>query len=106
MSNKDGRKRKKRRLTAQRKFDIVMEAAKKDKTAAEILRREGIYSSDLQRFRKKAREGAIENLKVRRGPSEEEKRIQELESKLEQKDKLISELSMERSILSKKVNGE
>lgn len=104
---KAGRKRRKR-LTAERKYEIFLETSKAESVTGEVLRREGIYASDLSRYRKLVREGAIESLKssVKRGPSEEEQKIVRLEEELRKRDEVISQLSMERMILSKKVNGE
>ena len=107
--DKDKKKRKRRkRLTAEKKFEIFLETAREDTVNAEVLRREGLYASDLQRIRKQVKEGAIEGLKAarKRGPSEEERRIAKLEEELHKRDEVISQLSMERMVLSKKVNGE
>ena len=104
---KVGRKRRKR-LTAERKYEIFLETSKAESVTGEVLRREGIYASDLSRYRKLVREGALESLKssIKRGPSEEEEKIARLEEELRKRDEVISQLSMERMILSKKVNGE
>lgn len=104
----DGRRQRRRYLSAQKKFEIVMEAVQEKTPTADILRREGIYASDLSRFRKLVQEGAIQKLEesTRRGPSPELKRAAVFEEEIRQKDELIAQISMERMILSKKVNGE
>jgi transposase-like protein len=105
--NNGGRKRRKR-LTAEKKFDIFLETTKADTAIGEVLRREGIYPSDLSRYRALIKEGALESLKssIKRGPSEEERKILQLEEELRKRDEVIAQLSMERMILAKKVNGE
>jgi transposase-like protein len=108
-SKPDKPKRKyRKRLKPEKKFELFLEAAREDSVNAEILRREGLYASDLQRIRRTVREGALKELarSQKRGPTEEERRIAELEKQLQEKDSLIAQLSMERMILGKKVNGE
>jgi transposase-like protein len=102
-----GRKRRKR-LTAEKKFDIFLETTKAETNVGEVLRREGIYASDLSRYRKLIKESAIEGLKssIKRGPSDEERRIAQLEEEIRKRDEVIAQISMERMILAKKVNGE
>jgi len=104
---KAGRKRRKR-LTAEKKFEIFLETSKADTVIGEVLRREGIYASDLSRYRELVREGAIERLKssVKRGQTDDERCIARLKEELRKQNEVIAQLSRERMILSKKVNGE
>ena len=47
-------------LTPEKKLQIFLEAQQGDKPVGEILRREGLYSSDLVRIREQVKEGALE----------------------------------------------
>ena len=49
-----------RRLSAEKKFQIYLEAQRSDQPVGEILRREGLYATDLSRIREQVREGALE----------------------------------------------
>ena len=102
------RGKRRRRLTAQKKFEIYLETMKSDTNIGEVLRREGIYASDLARYRRMVKEAALERLKraEKRGPTEEERRIARLEKEIQKRDELIAQISMERLTLLKKANGE
>jgi len=63
----DGRK-KRRFLSPEKKFQIFLEAQSGQTPVGEILRREGIYSTDLARIRQQVKEGAVQRLSVRPGP--------------------------------------
>jgi transposase-like protein len=60
-------KRRRRILSPDKKYQIFLEAQRGDKSSAEILRREGLYSTDLARIRQKVKEGALERLADRPG---------------------------------------
>lgn len=57
---KEHRRRKK--LTAQEKWRIFLETTVKDAPVGEILRRHGLYSSELTKIRRQAEEGALKEL--------------------------------------------
>src|SRR5262249_54838859 len=58
-----GTERKKRKaLSAETKYEIFLEASRKDVPAAEVRRRYGLHTSDLQRIREKVRTGALKEL--------------------------------------------
>ncbi|HER63425.1 MAG TPA: hypothetical protein ENO11_05560 [Desulfobacteraceae bacterium] len=104
----DNRKPSKRFLTAEKKFQIFLEAQRGDKTAAEILRREGLYSSDLTRIRQQVTEGAMERLSTRPGKRKGTVPLSEYESlkkELEEKERALADLSVELTVLRKKTNG-
>ena len=60
-------KKKRRLLSPEKKFQIFLESQSGKIPVGEILRREGIYSTDLARIRQKAKEGALERLADRPG---------------------------------------
>lgn len=107
-SKQEHSKSKKRFLSPEKKFQIFLESQRGDKPVGEILRREGLYSSDLTRIRQKVQEGALDRLSAKPGkrPSsvaadEHEK----LKRELEEKERALADLSVELAILRKKTNG-
>ena len=57
----------KRFLTPEKKLQIFLETQRGDKPVGEILRREGLYSSDLVRIRQQVKEGALDRLAAKPG---------------------------------------
>ena len=101
-------KRKRRYLSPEKKFQIFLESQRGESPVGEILRREGIYSTDLTRIREKVKEGALEHLAARPGakrktvPQEE---YDALKKDLEEKERALAELAVELTVLRKKTNG-
>jgi transposase-like protein len=107
MSAKD-EKRKRRFLSAEKKYQLFLEAQRGDVPAAEILRREGLYATDLARIRQKVKEGALERLAVRPGVKKKTVALEQYEAlkqDLEEKERALAELAVEVAILRKKTNG-
>jgi len=104
-------KKKRRRMSAEKKWEIYQECEKPGVKIGEVLRAHGIYSSDLQQIRKDIKEAALERLsmsrpgrrKVTTVPVEERDR---LKRELEEKEKALAELSVMFTTLKKKVNLE
>jgi transposase-like protein len=101
-------KRKRRILSPEKKFQIFLESQTSSTPVAEILRREGIYSTDLARIREKVRQGALERLADR--PGAKRKTVSQadydaLKQELEQKERALADLSVELAVLRKKTNG-
>ncbi len=77
----------------------------------EILRKYGLYSSDLQNIRKMVREGSLERLRQSK-PGRKKvatvsiKDYEELESELARKEKALGEMTVMFTTLKKKVNLE
>ena len=95
-------------LSPEKKFQIFLEAQHGDKPTAEILRREGLYSSDLARIRQQAKEGALERLGCRPGKRKETvpaKDYEALRRELEDKERALADLAVELAVLRKKANG-
>ena len=79
-----GSNKKRRFLTAEKKFRICPKAHTKDEAVGEILRWEGLYSMDLARIRSQVKEGAFQRLSAKPAPSRasrEENRQQKTEMK-------------------------
>ena len=101
-------KKKRRYLSPEKKFQIFLESQRGDKPLGEILRREGIYSTDLNRIRNKVKEGALEHLAAR--PGAKKKTVSQddydaLKRELEEKERALADLSVELMALRKKTNG-
>ena len=100
-----------RHLPAEKKYAILEELRQSTGNKSEILRREGLYTTDVQRYETIAREGAIHALgqsKPGRKRSQEvsTEEHESLKRELARKDKALSEMAVEFTILKKKVNGE
>ena len=102
------KKRKRRFLSPEKKFQIFLESHTGKTPVGELLRRQGIYSTDLARIRQKVKEGALERLADRPGarrktvPRED---YEALKQELEEKERALAEQAVELAILRKKVNG-
>ena len=109
MNGKSSEGNKKRRiLSPEKKFQIFLESQSGNTPVVEILRREGIYSTDLTRIRQKVREGALERLAER--PGTKKKTVSQvgydaLKRELEEKEHALADLSVELAVLRKKTNG-
>ena len=110
--NDDGKssagKKKRRILSPEKKFQIFLESQSGQNPVWELLRREGIYSTDLTRIRQKVKEGALERLADR--PRKKKKTVSQdeydaLKRELEEKERALADRSVELAILRKKTNG-
>ena len=102
------RPEKRRRLTAEKKFQIYLEAQTSQQPIGELLRREGLYSTDLARIRQQVREGALQRLGAKPGRQQEQVNTdvyEALKAELQAKDRTLADLSVELAILRKKTNG-
>lgn len=102
-----GRK-KSRILSPEKKYQIFLESQSGKMPVGEILRREGIYSSDLARIRERVKEGALERLAER--PGAKRKMVpwedyEALKRELEEKERAMSDMAVELTVLRKKTNG-
>jgi transposase-like protein len=98
----------KKHLTPEKKFQIFLEAQNKEKPVGEILRREGLYSTDLTRIRQQVKNGALERLAARPGKKKRMVSAEDYEAlkqELEAKERALADLSVELTILRKKTNG-
>lgn len=101
--------RKKRRiLSPEKKYQIFLEAQRGGAPVGELLRREGLYSTDLARIQRKVKEGALEQLAQRPGRSKKtvsEEEYQALKEEVQEKERVMAEMAVELAILRKKTNG-
>jgi transposase-like protein len=101
-------KKRKRFLSPEKKFQIFLESQSGKTPVGEILRREGLYSTDLARIRKQIREGALERLSARPGLKRRTVAFEDyetLKNDLKDKERALAEQAVELAILRKKTNG-
>ena len=106
-SNKSPEK-KRRYLSAEKKFQIYLEAQAGGKPVGELLRREGLFSTDLARIRQQVKEGALHRLSAKPGrqQSQVSAEVHEaLKRELQDKERALADLSVELAILRKKTKG-
>jgi len=106
-SSRSGRK-KRRYLSAEKKFQLFLETQRSETPVGEVLRREGLYSTDLARIQRMVKEGALQRLAVRPGPAKKTVCQQDydvLKQELQEKERVIAEMAVELAILRKKTNG-
>ena len=100
--------KKRRYLTAEKKFQIYLEAQDGSKPVGELLRREGLFSTDLARIRQQVKEGALQRLSAKPGPKQSQVSLEAHESikrELQDKERALADLTVELAILRKKTNG-
>jgi transposase-like protein len=106
-SSPSGRK-KRRFLSPEKKFQVFLEAQRAEAPVGELLRREGLYSTDLARIQRMVKEGALERLAARPGPARKtvcQQDYDALKQELQEKERVIAEMAVELAILRKKTNG-
>ena len=94
-----------KRLTTEQKWQVFLEASRKNTSDAEVCRRWSITPFQLRAIRERVKAGATEALQ--RGPGRPRKDAEkvELESDLERTNKALRELAIENTLLRGKVNG-
>jgi transposase-like protein len=103
-----GQKRKRRFLSAEKKFQIYLETQRPDQPVGEILRREGMFSTDLARIRQQVREGALQRLGTKPGRKAESVSAESYElikAELQEKERALADQAVELTLLRKKTNG-
>ena len=100
--------KKRRFLSAEKKFQIYLEAQSSDKPIGELLRREGLFSTDLARIRQHVKEGALQRLGAKPGKKRDlvdTEDYQAIKRELQDKERALADLAVELAILRKKNNG-
>jgi transposase-like protein len=95
--------RKRRKFSPEEKFQIFLEAGRGDVPVAAVLRKWGIYSSDLVRIREQVRRGALEVLARGNGKMKEDPRIAQLKGEKDRVEEALKELAIDNALLRKKV---
>ncbi|MBE3049157.1 hypothetical protein IMZ48_42995 [Candidatus Bathyarchaeota archaeon] len=97
-----------RQLSAEKKFQIYLEAQRSDQPVGDILRREGLDAADLTRIRDQVREGALERLSARPGKKPRMvpwESYEALKRELVEKERALAEHAVELTMMRKKTNG-
>ncbi len=100
--------KKRRYLSAEKKFQIYLEAQSTDKPIGELLRREGLYSTDLARIRQQVKEGALQRLGAKPGKKQghaDPEAYDAIKRELQDKERAMADQAVELAILRKKTNG-
>jgi transposase-like protein len=100
--------KKRRFLTAEKKFQIYLEAHSGAKPIGELLRREGLFSTDLARIRQQVKEGALQRLSAKPGRKEGQvssESYDAIKRELQDKERAMADQSVELAILRKKTTG-
>ena len=100
--------KKRRILSAEKKFQIYLEAQSNEKPVGELLRREGLYSTDLARIRQQVKEGALRRLSAKPGQQPgvvSTEAYEAIKTELQDKERALADLSVELAILRKKTSG-
>jgi len=100
--------KKRRYLSAEKKFQLYLEAQGSDKPIGELLRREGLFSTDLARIRQQVKEGALQRLSAKPGKKRDlvdTEAYEAIKRELQDKERALADLSVELAILRKKTNG-
>jgi transposase-like protein len=102
--------KRRRFLTAEKKFDLFMESCRSSGRVGEMLRREGLYRTDLARIRAVVEEGALAALRsVRPGKKKKPSVPAEVHEALliekEEIEKALASLAMENQALKKAWRG-
>jgi len=97
-------------LTAEKKFDLFVESCRSPGRLGEMLRREGLYHTDLARIRSVVEEGALAALRsIRPGkkkkPSVSAEAHEALLREKEEVEKALASLAMENQALKKAWRG-
>lgn len=94
--------RRKRRLSAEDKWQIFIEASAKDGKVADVLRRWRIDSSQLARIRAQVKEGALDQLKKGPGRNPKNQEKEALKAEVTRLEGAFKEMSIENTLLRKK----
>ena len=94
----DATNKKRRFLSPEKKFQIYLEAQDSAKPVGQLLRREGLFSTDLARIRQQVKEGALMRLSAKPGPKQAQvsnDAYRALKAELEDKERALADLAVE-----------
>ena len=97
--------RRRRRLSAEDKWQIFIEASAKDARVADVLRRWRIDSSQLARIRAQVKDGALAQLKKGPGRNPKDQEKEALKSEVARLEDAFKEVSIENTLLRKNPAG-
>lgn len=94
-----------RRLTPEQKWQVFLEASRKNTSDAEVCRRWGITPWQLRAIRDRVRSGAVTALGRGPGRAAKDPEVTELRHELERTGTALKELAIENTLLRGKVDG-
>lgn len=104
----EGSRRKRKKLSPQEKWRIYQETVANGAPIGEILRRHGLYSSELTKIRKQVEEGALRELGIKRNSKKAQTvpyvQYIKLEAELSGKEKALAQMSEEYLLLKKRTD--
>jgi transposase-like protein len=109
--NQDNGKRQRRRLSAEERWQIYRECEQPGTKIGEILRKYGLYSSDLHNIRTMVKEASLERLRQSKPGRKKVTTVpvrdyEQLQSELARKEEALAEMTVMFTALKKKVNLE
>lgn len=99
------REQRRKRLTPEQKWQVLLEASRKNTSDAEVCRRWGITPWQLRAIRERAKDGAVAAFGRGPGRPGKDPEIAELRTEVERTSKALKELAIENTLLRGKVNG-
>jgi transposase/putative transposase len=98
----------KRKISAEKKVEILRELLENSKSIAEIAEENGVHPNLIYSWKKTLFEGAVELFvpKSKKNESKKDREITKLKEKLAKRETAISELLQDNIELKKKYNGE
>ncbi|MGH2701598.1 MAG: transposase [Actinomycetota bacterium] len=99
------REHRKKKLTPEQKWQIFLEASRKNTTDAEVCRRWGIQPHQLRVIRERAKDGAFDAFKKGPGRPKRDPNMVELEQELARVNRAFHELAIENTMLRGKTDG-
>jgi transposase-like protein len=95
-------------LSAEKKFQIYLEAQTSDKLVGELLRREGLLLTSLARIRQQVKEGSLVRMSAKPGRKAEtvaSSEFEALKQELLEKERALADMAVELILLRKKPMG-
>ena len=99
------RQHRKKRLTPDQKWQIFLEASRKNTTDAEVCRRWGIQPHQLRVIRERAKDASLDAFKKGPGRPKRDPTVIDLEQELQRTNEALRELAIENTLLRGKTDG-
>ncbi len=99
------REHRRKRLTPDQKWQIFIEASRKNTSDAEVCRRWGIQPHQLRVIRERAKDASLDAFKKGPGRPKRDPNVVEMEQELHRTNKALRELAIENTLLRGKSDG-
>lgn len=94
-----------KRLTPEQKWQVFLEASRKNTTDADVCRKWGITIWQLKAIRERVKNGSMSALSKGPGRTVTDPEVSRLRNDLERSNEALKELAIENTLLRGKVNG-